>query len=135
MIGLTRNDYEPDVAFWRKEVSDTFEPDMSVYPRPDLVIEVLSPGRENTLRDTKIKLEDYAAHSVPEYWIVDPKKKTVEQYLLSEPTSGAYELHKKVGIADAIQSVVLQGFTIPVRAIFDASVNADVLRELLNNFQ
>lgn len=133
MIGLTRNDYEPDVAFWRKEVSDTFEPGMSVYPRPDMVVEVLSPGRDNTLRDTKTKLEDYAAHGIPEYWIVDPKKKTVEQYLLSDSQDGLYELHKKVDVEDNIQSVVLTGFAIPVRAIFDAEANAEDLRSLLQD--
>jgi Uma2 family endonuclease len=27
LITLTRNDYEPDICFWRKEVADTFDDD------------------------------------------------------------------------------------------------------------
>jgi hypothetical protein len=42
-----------------------------------------------------------------------------------------YDLHKKVGIADNIQSAVLQGFVIPVQAIFDAAANAEALRQLV----
>jgi Uma2 family endonuclease len=132
MIGLSRNDYEPDVAFWRKEVSDTFEPRMSVYPRPDLVVEVLSPGRENTLRDTRIKLEDYAAHGIPEYWIIDPKKKTVEKYLLSDTEMGKYALQKIAELEDTIESTVLTGFTIPVRAIFEVEANAKAVRAIVS---
>lgn len=128
LVGFTRNDYEPDVAFWRKEVADLFRPDMNVYPVPDLIVEVLSPGSENVRRDTEIKKADYAAHRVPEYWIVDPKQQTIEQHLLSTTVSGVYELHKKVAIDDWIESTVLRGFRIPVKAVFDAGVNAAVVK-------
>lgn len=131
LIGMTRNDYEPDVAFWRKEVADRFEPGMNVYPIPDLIVEVLSPGKENILRDTETKFNDYAAHGVKEYWIVDPKKKTVEQYLLSTEAPNTYELHKKAILTDNIESKVMEGFAIPVRAIFEAEANADAVQMLL----
>ena len=133
LIGMTRNDYEPDIAFWRKEVANHFQPNMNVYPIPDLVIEVLSPGGENIKRDTKIKFTDYAAHLIPEYWIVDPRKKTVEQYLLSDTEARTYELHKKVAIQDQIESIVLIGFAIPVKAIFDAETNALTIQQFISN--
>ena len=133
LVGLTRNDYEPDIAFWRKEVANHFQPNMNVYPIPDLVIEVLSPGTENIKRDTKIKFADYAAHLIPEYWIVDPRKKTVEQYLLSDTEARTYELHKKVAIQDQIESTVLIGFAIPVKAIFDAETNALTIQQFITN--
>jgi Uma2 family endonuclease len=131
LIGMTRNDYEPDIAFWRKEVADRFVSGMNVYPVPDLIVEVLSPGKENIKRDTETKYEDYAAHGVREYWIVDPKKQTVEQYLLSETAPEKYELHKKAILTDNIESKVLEGFAIPVKAIFDAKTNADAIQQLV----
>jgi Uma2 family endonuclease len=131
LIGMTRNDYEPDIAFWRKEVADRFEPGMNVYPVPDLIVEVLSPGKENIKRDTETKYEDYAAHGVREYWIVDPKKQTVEQYLLSETAPERFELHKKAILTDNIESKVLAGFAIPVKAIFDAKSNAYAIQQLV----
>ncbi len=131
LIGMTRNDYEPDVAFWRKEIADRFEPGMNVYPIPDLIVEVLSPGSENIKRDTETKFKDYAAHRVPEYWIVDPKKKTVEQYLLSIEAPDTYELHKKAILSDHIESTIMEGFSIPVRAIFEAGANSEAMQRLL----
>lgn len=133
LVGLTRNDYEPDIAFWRMDVANRFQPTMNVYPIPDLVIEVLSPGKETIKRDTKIKFADYAAHLIPEYWIVDPRKKTVEQYLLSDTEARTYELHKKVALQDQIESTVLIGFAIPVKAIFDAETNALAIQQFITN--
>ncbi len=133
LIGMTRNDYEPDIAFWRNEIADRFEPNMNVYPVPDLIIEVLSPGKANTERDTVTKFDDYAAHGVSEYWIVDPVKQTVEQYLLlANQALGKYELRKKAVLGDHIESIVLSGFSIPVKAIFDADANAEAMQALLN---
>ena len=47
---------------------------------PDLAIEVISPGNERTDRRDKFKL--YAEGKVKYYWIVDPKQKTIESYVL-----------------------------------------------------
>lgn len=133
LIGMRRNDYEPDIAFWRKEIADTFTADMNVYPLPDLVVEVLSPGKENIRRDTETKFTDYASHGIPEYWIIDPKKRTVEQYLLSEISPHTYELYKKATDRDFIESVSMQGFNIPVKAIFDAEANAQWLSAIFEH--
>ena len=67
MISLTRNDYEPDIVFWKKEKSDQFLPEQTHYPAPDLVVEVLSKGTAS--RDRVTKFNDYAAHGVSEYWM------------------------------------------------------------------
>lgn len=131
LVGMKRNDYEPDVSFWRKEVADTFTPDMNVYPLPDLVVEVLSPGKENIRRDRETKFSDYAAHGIPEYWIIDPKKQTVEQYLLSGTAPNTYELYKKATLVDRIESTAMKGFNIPVRAIFEAEANSEAVQQIL----
>lgn len=45
---------------------------------PDLVVEVLSPGSRK--RDKIGKMHTYARYAVPEYWIVDPAARLLEQY-------------------------------------------------------
>ena len=45
---------------------------------PSLTVEVLSPS--NSRHDTVIKAAMYARFGVPEYWIVDPKKRRIEQF-------------------------------------------------------
>ena len=80
MISLTRNDYEPDVCFFGNEKAKNFKPTQAQFPAPDLVVEVLSDSTEKYDRETKF--QDYAAHGVSEYWIIDAEKETVEQYFL-----------------------------------------------------
>jgi Uma2 family endonuclease len=44
-------------------------------PPPQMVVEVVSPGREssaNYRRDYETKRDQYAGREIPEYWIVDP---------------------------------------------------------------
>lgn len=47
---------------------------------PELVVEVLSPGKKNERRDKEAKLKLYSITGVQEYWIVDRFKKQVEIY-------------------------------------------------------
>jgi Uma2 family endonuclease len=46
-------------------------------PPPRLVAEVLSPGKQNQERDRVRKRDQYAARSIPEYWLIDPEAQTV----------------------------------------------------------
>jgi Uma2 family endonuclease len=126
MIALTRNDYEPDVLFFDKEKSIHFGKNHWKYPAPDFVVEILSDGTES--RDRGIKYKDYEAHGVKEYWIIDPDEETVEQYFL---VSGKFKLHLKLSNG-YIESPVVKGFRIDVRAIFDEKVNLETLRDLMS---
>ncbi|AQG82224.1 Uma2 family endonuclease [Spirosoma montaniterrae] len=128
MITLTRNDYEPDICFWRKEISDTFSDDTMQHPAPDLVVEILS--KATAKRDRGIKFEDYAAHGVREYWLVDPTRQTVEQFRLDEEFM-AFDAVGNFHLNDAITALTIPGFTIPVRSIFETQANRDALRALL----
>ena len=49
---------------------------------PDLVVEILSPSTAKN--DKWHKKNVYEASGVPEYWIVSPKEKSVEVYLLQD---------------------------------------------------
>ena len=125
MISLTRNDYEPDICFFSKAKAEGFSPDQMRFPAPDFIVEVLSTSTEGS--DRGVKYDDYAAHGVAEYWIVDPKTETVEQYQLG---NDRYELVIKAKTGE-VQSLVIPDFEIPVRAIFDEDENRATLRDIL----
>ena len=50
MIHLTHNSYEPDICFWKKELSDTFTRDQMLFPAPTLIVEILSPSTQKNDR-------------------------------------------------------------------------------------
>lgn len=127
LVSLTRNDYEPDVCFFKKERSRDFDKRKMQFPAPDFVVEVLSESTEKHDRETKF--QDYAAHGVEEYWIVDPDLEIVEQYILR---GEEYELLLKSG-SGMIQSIAVENFTIPIRAIFDERENLSFLAEIVNS--
>jgi Uma2 family endonuclease len=57
-------------------------------PPPALVVEVVSPGKENQNRDYRYKRSEYAARGIAEYWIVDPEQGQVVVLTLVD---GLYE--------------------------------------------
>lgn len=125
MTSFPRNDYEPDVMFFGLAKAALIEPDTLRFPIPDLVVEVLSPSTE--ARDRGVKFEDYARHGVGEYWIVDADAETVELYRLAGEGYPAVERQ-----ADgSVESGVIAGFTVPVRAFFEDGANLAALRGIL----
>ncbi len=125
LIALTRNDYEPDVCFFKKETATGFAPNQWKFPAPDFACEVLSGSTAE--RDRGVKFEDYAAHGVAEYWLIDPDAQTVEQYALD---GGRYALRIKAASGE-IESGAVEGFAIPVRALFDNTASLDTLRRIV----
>lgn len=125
MSTFTRNDYEPDVVFFEKEKSDAFQQGQWQFPVPDFVVEVLSDSTEKN--DRGVKFQDYESHGVREYWIIDPADQSVEQYFL---TDGRFKLHLKSS-QGTIESRVIKGFSIDIKAIFDETANLEMLRKLL----
>ena len=63
----------------------TIMPDM---PPPELIVEVVSPGKTNQERDYRYKRSEYAARGVLEYWIIDPEQQKITVFTL---VSGFYE--------------------------------------------
>jgi hypothetical protein len=53
MIGLTRNDYEPDLVYFSKDKVDVFTDDQMIFPAPNFVVEILS--KKTATRDEGIK--------------------------------------------------------------------------------
>lgn len=118
MIRLTRNDYEPDLCFFSAEKAKEFKPEQKLFPAPDWVAEVLSDSTEKN--DRGIKMEDYAIHGVKEYWLIEPKRRFVEQYYLKR---GSFFLYKMYAEGDTVISDVISGLQLPVDAIFSDDAN------------
>lgn len=125
MSAFQRNDYEPDVVFFDEEKAQHFKKGQWKYPVPDFVVEVLSEGTEH--RDRGVKFQDYEAQGVQEYWIIDAEEETVEQYIVK---NGKFHLHLKAG-QGPIESRVVKGFRIDIRAIFDKDAHLAALREFM----
>ena len=112
--GLILSEYSgvnPDIVFFRHERSEEIISGERLAGPPDLVIEILSPGSENTRRDRVAKLQLFAKHRVPEYWIVDPVKQFLEVYRLK---SDSFALEATLTNDNEVSSPVLPGFKLPV---------------------
>jgi Uma2 family endonuclease len=129
LIALIRNDYEPDVCFWKQEKAVLFTADQMKLPAPDLVIEVLSKGTAK--RDRGVKFTDYAANGIAEYWIINPGKKTVEQYEL-DPDLEEYASVGTFGQQEEIESKQVVGFRVSVLALFDEEANITAYEKLFS---
>ncbi|WP_229206843.1 Uma2 family endonuclease [Dyadobacter crusticola] len=124
MITLTRNDYEPDICFFRKEKAERTTDKQTLFPAPDFVVEILSPSTQS--RDRGVKYDDYQAHGIEEYWIVDPELEFLKQYHLVG-NKYAEVLNSGTGL---VHSFAIKGFQIPVRAIFDDTENLKAIKNL-----
>lgn len=113
MIQLTRNNYEPDIVFFSKEKAADFTDEQMLFPAPDFVVEILSKSTwEN---DYGIKFNDYAAHGVSEYWIINPEKHIVEQYILE---NGEFQIYQKLVEKGTLKAFAIAGFEINIETIF-----------------
>ena len=119
-----RNDYEPDVVFFGPEKAARILPKTMKFPIPDLVVEVLSDSTAS--RDRGVKFQDFEAHGVIEYWIVDADTKTVEQYTRQ---GERLELAMKSSSGE-LRSVSVPGFVVPVAAFFDEEEHLRAMQAL-----
>ena len=99
-----------------------FTADTRKYPVPDLAVEILSESTQ--ARDRGVKLDDYEAHGVAEYWIIDPDAEVVEPSLRR---GERFYLALKSGSGE-IASPTVAGFRLPIRALFDPAENLAALR-------
>ncbi len=82
---------------------------------PELVIEVLSPGKANQDRDREVKLNLYSRRGVDEYWIVSWMQRFVEVYRRED---AALKLVATLHDTDTLISPLLPGFSCPVSKLF-----------------
>ncbi len=103
---------EPDVIFLSAERP---ERRAGEYPDgADLVMEVISPGREDRRRDEVVKRAEYAAAGIAEYWIVDPGRAITVLRLAGND----YVEHGRFGLEAQATSALLPGFIVAVAEVF-----------------
>jgi Uma2 family endonuclease len=112
--------------FYKEDESDTtvVQPDISVIcgeekrgpegcrGTPDLVIEILSPS--NTSEESVRKFNLYLKAGVKEYWIVAPKSKTVQAYVLQD---NSY-LGTTFDAGSLLASAAIKGLSVSLKAVF-----------------
>lgn len=80
---------------------------------PDLIVEILSPG--NNKLELKYKYELYEAHSVAEYWIINPENQNLIVYTL---INRKYNPSRLLTSGDVVESAVVRGFKLVLEEFF-----------------
>lgn len=107
---------QPDIVFMKNENFDRRNNEF--WYGADLVAEVVS--EEDPDRDWIDKVRDYAQAGIPEYWIVDPRDRTVTVLTLPEGAS-EYAEAGRYGEGETAVSVLLNGFAVNVSNVFSAN--------------
>ena len=110
------DDVIPDVVWISRERFERGRDEAGHFTiAPELVIEVLSPGKPNKDRDRQAKLKLYSRRSVQEYWIVDWMMRQMEIY---RREGGRLKQTETLLFEDSIESPLLPGFSCPVKSLF-----------------
>lgn len=117
LIFAEDDDVAPDlvwISYARRDVA--LAEDGKLHAAPELVVEVLSPGRAHERRDREVKLGLYSRRGVVEYWIVNWRLKEIEVYRRSD-----LELTRLTTLqeSDTSESPLLPGFSCLIATLFD----------------
>jgi len=104
---------EPDVVFLL--AANSGKRGDQYWTGADLVMEVVSP--DDPARDLVQKRADYAQARIPEYWIVDPRDRTITVLTLGAATF-QYVDACHVAEGERAKSVLLEGFSVSVSEAF-----------------
>ncbi len=105
----------PDVQFYRRGNEAFRDQDLGLARgRPDLVVEVVSPTSRRYDRVTKLRW--YAARGVPEYWIVDPEARTLEQLVLQ---GDGYAIAGSFGDDEVFEPATFERLSIALAKLWD----------------
>jgi Uma2 family endonuclease len=116
LIFADDNDVAPDLVWISNErLACALGSDGKLHAAPEIVIEVLSPGRANERRDREVKLNLYSRRGVDEYWIVDWQTRQIDVY---RRVDDALSLVGKLGELDQLKTPLLPGFSCPINTLF-----------------
>ena len=105
----------PDIVFISNQQVSNIGSEERIREAPELIIEIVSPGKENARRDREVKRQVFGKHGVKEYWIADPEASTLEIYRLAKRT---LKLVATLTDEDEITTPILPGFNCKVNQIF-----------------
>ena len=92
--------YKPDLMVFCDQVAEL----------PEIIFEILSPSTRH--RDLRIKVVKYEEMGIKEYWIIDPKMKSITVHDFVNVTAETY------GIGEIVQSLARPEITMTVADIF-----------------
>ena len=117
LIFAEDDDVAPDVVWLSNErLTRTLADDGKLHAAPELVIEVISPGRANERRDREAKLKLYSRRGVLEYWIIDWPRRQIEVYRRHELT---LHLQATLEEEDTLETSLLPGFSCSLVKLFE----------------
>ena len=105
----------PDAVFISSQRRSEIISGERIVGAPELVVEIVSPGQENSRRDRELKRQVYGKHGVREYWIADPGTRSLEIYRLQRRT---LKLVATLTDKDKVTSPILPGFNCQASQIF-----------------
>jgi Uma2 family endonuclease len=103
---------QPDLIFVARERSSIIQ-EKGVFGAPDLIVEVLSAS--TAARDRGVKRDLYARAGVEHYWLLDPRKRTVQAFRLEH---AIYRLEAEHTGAAAFRPSLFPGLTIRLAAVW-----------------
>jgi Uma2 family endonuclease len=109
-----RNFREPDVVFLAKK--NAVKRGNRFWQGADLAVEVVS--EDDPDRDYVDKRSEYARAGIKEYWIVDPRDRTITLLVLKGRAYAERGVHRG---ADEVKSQLLPGFAVRVADVFAAA--------------
>ena len=86
---------------------------------PELVVEVLSPGLVNEMRDREAKLQLYSRQGTEEYWIIDWRAQRVDVH---RRLGDALRIVASLTSGDSLTSPLLPGFACPVASLWEPAI-------------
>ena len=122
--------FKPDLSVVLKSNEKILAGRKNIYGAPDMVVEVLSYSTRK--KDLTVKKDTYEAQGVREYWIIDPRAKSVSVYLLrdgkyflddtyillSEDDFELLDDEEKADVKTEVPVSILEGLTVPLEFIF-----------------
>lgn len=110
------NAVAPDLVWMTRErYAQIAGQDGKFHGSPELVVEMLSPGKANEERDRDFKLTLFNRQGVDEYWICDWRVQTIDIY---RRDAEGLRLAQSLGAAMHLTSPLLPGFSVLVETIF-----------------
>ena len=103
---------QPDLVFVAQERLNIIG-EQVIDGAPDLVMEVLSPSTAHHDLTTKKRL--YEMHGVHEYWVVDPKSRTVE---IHTRTDAGFIQHQRRVDSGTATSALVEGLAVELDSLF-----------------
>ena len=104
---------QPDLIFVSNKRRFIIRENNGLVGVPDLIVEIISKGTMD--KDRVLKKDLYEAFGVLEYWIVDPRNRSIEVYLLEDNRYGLFSFAAEEG---KVKSSVLPDFQLEVSEIF-----------------